>query len=235
MKAPFIVPIPKDDLLARVNYMQGKKYYLAFETNYEKAYSVYFPDLVWLKNVFGNELENLNEGRLNEIKHLKECIEYNIPMWELDTLKNITEENKKLLKEKGYILRSNQRKNYGAELVEYRPHKLSEHGHKQFQENIDRGLLVLCELDYYAVGSEFVSGHGWGDVDGVYDTSDNQKAIYTITDIIGDKVMYSISYQDNSTPNKIHTQTIDEFKEAMKPIGIDQWLYRDLQIDHKKN
>ena len=124
------------DLFKSVNYDMGKKYYLGYVSDIRKENSVYFPDLEWLKGVFGERLENLNEGRQNEIDNLKKCLKYNIPMRELN-----------YLQDDGTFRKQYEKQKYGQDKeYEYKPDRLSEDGRKQFQANIDLGLLVLCEL-----------------------------------------------------------------------------------------
>lgn len=116
---------------------RNEKYYLAFETNVNVPYSVLFKDLIWLRKHFGidrNEgsiitKESLNSGRLNEIKDYKRALKANVPLWELGKVKS-----------NGEI------KINGETGEPFKPYPLSKDGKKQFQENIDKGLIVLCEI-----------------------------------------------------------------------------------------
>lgn len=116
---------------------RNEKYYIAFETNVNVPYSVLFKDLNWLRKHYGidnNEnsiitKESLNSGRKNEIKNFKLALKANVPMWELGKVNN--DGSIKINSETG---------------EPYKVYKLSDEAREQFQNYIDKGLLVLCEI-----------------------------------------------------------------------------------------
>lgn len=132
------VPVANVDRLMQICFeLRGEKYYLAYETDITKQYSVLFPDLEFIKKHFSVEhngkkyitKDSLNEGRLNLISDYKRCIKAGVPMWELGCVTK--DGNIKISPETG---------------EPYRCYKLTDSGKKQFQKEIDKGLIVLCEL-----------------------------------------------------------------------------------------
>lgn len=141
------VSFDRNDLHTSYNYEVGFKFYLGYENNPAKQVSVLFPNLKWLQSKFGQNLENVNEGRLNEINNLQLCLKHNIPMYELENLKYYNEESGKYFRPSDKAGDKEWRNgDYVQRLVEYKPYELSEGGRKQFEANIANGLLILCEL-----------------------------------------------------------------------------------------
>lgn len=125
------------------NFEIGNVYYLGFENNVKWQESIMFPDLTWLQKRFGENLERVNDGRIQHIKDYTTCIEHSIRLYELPHLKNMVD---------GKFWRPSDKngdfdtKTMQPRMVEYRPDRLDDEGKKMFQADIDRGLLVLCEL-----------------------------------------------------------------------------------------
>lgn len=141
------------NLSTSVCYDRGERFYIGFATNPSKQVSILFPDLTWIKKHFGDTFETLNEGRQNEIKNLKFCIEHNIPMWELSNIVNFDTVDsdgvyrRKEVKKSGIgFVQVFVNGEYVDKVIEYKPYKLSEGGADQFQKNIDEGLHIVCEL-----------------------------------------------------------------------------------------
>lgn len=131
------VPVSKVDNLTKFSFEYKKlKYYLAYENDITEPMSVLFEDLNWIRKSFGVDhtidsiitTESLNEGRENEISNIKRALKANCPLWELD----------KVDKNGNVKIGSN-----GEVMHVY---KLSENGKKIFEENINRGKIVLCCL-----------------------------------------------------------------------------------------
>jgi hypothetical protein len=133
------VKLDRSNVIDRYNYEQGKVFYLGFENEPTKQYSIMFSDWDWVKKHFGNDFEHLNDGRENEIANLKRCIELNVPMWELSNI--ISFENGIY---KRYAVNSHG--NPTDKIITYKPYQLSSGGKEQFEKNIAKGLIVLCRL-----------------------------------------------------------------------------------------
>lgn len=124
------------DSFYQEHYNKTERFYLAYETNLAKPASAMFENLDWIRKHFSKDgfitKDSLNGGRRNQILNLKKAIRCNCPLWELDkfndddTIKTYTDVNG-LIKNVSY-------------------YRLSEVGRKHFQESIDLGELVLCEL-----------------------------------------------------------------------------------------
>ena len=144
---PQQVIFDRNDALTAYNFEVGFKFYLGYANNPAKQVSILFPDLLWLKAKFGQTLENMNEGRENEINDLQKCLDHNVPMWEYPNLQYYKEDNGKYFREStksgDFEMRDGK---YQQRLVEYIPYKLGEDGRKQFEANIAQGLYILCEL-----------------------------------------------------------------------------------------
>jgi hypothetical protein len=132
------VPLSQADASAQICVeLRDERYYIAYETDYQRHVSIQFPDLKWVRKHFGvdkNEgspitSESLNQGRRNEIENLRLCIKANVPMWELDKVNA------------DGTIRINPET--GEPIHVYR---LSKEGKQQFQRMIDKGLLVLCKF-----------------------------------------------------------------------------------------
>lgn len=134
------VPFDRSDIVAKYNYDNYNRVYIAYEKEPQKQYSILFPNLDWIKKHFGDNAERLNEGRLVTIANYKKCIECNVPMWELDKCEWYDPVLDKFFKP-----RENRKPNE-SEMVELRPYRLSKEGAKMFQEEIDKGLLIICEM-----------------------------------------------------------------------------------------
>lgn len=135
------VKFDRSNVIDKYNYENGKVFYLGFENEPSKQYSIMFSNWDWVKKQFGDNFERLNDGRINEIANLKKCIEYNVPMWELSNIINFNMVNGKFQR-----YEVNRFGNVTDKIITYNPYKLSSHGKKQFEENIARGLIVLCRL-----------------------------------------------------------------------------------------
>lgn len=112
---------------------RDERYYIAFETDINKPYSILFKDLDWIRKNFGDEnsiitYESLNVGRKNHISDLKLALKANVPMFELDRVN--PDGSIKIDIKTGEPVRVT---------------KLSNSGREMFQKNIDKGLLVLCK------------------------------------------------------------------------------------------
>lgn len=135
-----------DDMSEFAFRHQNAPYYLAHETDITVPISTLQKDLKWLRKHFGTELmkngkfdesspitkDSLNSGRRNEIANLQLCLDLGVPMWELD---NYDKENKcwKIIVDI-----------YSGEETEYSPARLT--NRKGFEDNIKKGLLVLCKI-----------------------------------------------------------------------------------------
>jgi hypothetical protein len=134
------VPFDRTDIVTQYNYDNNKRIYIAYENEPQKHYSILFPNLDWIKKHFGDNAERLNDGRLKAIEDFKTCIECNIPMWELDKAQWYEPVLNKFIKPR------ENRKVFESETVELKPYRLSKEGAIQFQANIDKGLLIICEM-----------------------------------------------------------------------------------------
>jgi len=112
---------------------RNEKYFLAYETNPAIPISILFKNLNFLKKFYGikNKItkKSLNETRKNEIKNLKRALKFNVPLFELD---KIDFETKKI--------KINPKTNEPYSIL-----KLTKFGRINYQKNIDKGLIVLCE------------------------------------------------------------------------------------------
>lgn len=132
------VPLSQADASAQICVeLRDERYYMAYETDYQRHVSIQFPDLKWIRKHFGvdrNEgspitTESLNQGRKFEIENLKRCIKANVPMWELDKVN--ADGTIRINPETGEPLHT---------------YKLSKEGKIQFQKMINKGLLVVCKF-----------------------------------------------------------------------------------------
>jgi uncharacterized protein YdhG (YjbR/CyaY superfamily) len=134
------VPFNSTDAVDKYNFDINKRFYIGFENEPEKPYSVMFENLDWIKKNFGEQAERLNEGRKETIKNLQNCIKYRVPMWELDMIQWYDESSGKFLKPREKNFKFDK-----EEKVQVYPHKLSDHAVERFQKDIDRGLLIVCQ------------------------------------------------------------------------------------------
>jgi hypothetical protein len=132
-----------DTLIANVNFERGNQFYFACEKEMNRPVSIYFPNWDWVKERFGENAERLNDGRLHEIEEYKKAIKYRLPMFELSNLKNYDESTGKFFKQDEA---SQKNKFIEAKLIEYYPQRLSSDAIKRFQDHVDKGLYVLCQL-----------------------------------------------------------------------------------------
>ena len=123
-------------------YKQPAQYYIGYQNDPTRTASIMFEDLSWIRKQFGVNLhdpsspitfDSLNKGRRNEIAKYEKALKCNCPMYELDRYDD-----------DGNVLTYTDEKT-GEEKL-YRTTHLYEEGKKQFQENIDKGLFVLCML-----------------------------------------------------------------------------------------
>lgn len=135
------VKFDRSNVIDNYNYEQGKIFYLGFENEPSKQYSIMFSDWDWVKKHFGDNFEHLNDGRINEIANLKRCIEYNVPMWELSVIINFNMVNGKFQR-----YEVNRFGNVTDKIITYKPYQLSAGGKERFEKNIAKGLIVLCRL-----------------------------------------------------------------------------------------
>ncbi len=134
------IPFDRSNILDQFNYDNHNRLYVALEKEPQRQYSILFNNLEWIKEHFGENAERLNDGRLQTIEDYKTCLRCNIPMWELSNAKWYNEETGKFIKPR------EDRKVFQSETVEVKPYRLSDDGAKQFQAEIDKGLLIVCEM-----------------------------------------------------------------------------------------
>jgi len=70
------------------------------------------------------------------------------------------------------------------------------------------------------VGSKWMNKHGWGDVQDLFVTDDNdKKTVFTVVRVSnkGNKISYTIDYEGNTNPGKVFTQNRKGFLRDLKP------------------
>lgn len=81
--------------------------------------------------------------------------------------------------------------------------------------------IIIKEFDAYkklSIGSNWISRTVWGDVDDICVTPDSEKkVIFTLVNIVDGSIHYTITYDGNPEPKKIHTDTIEQFLIDHKP------------------
>ena len=80
---------------------------------------------------------------------------------------------------------------------------------------------IIKEFEAYkklSVGSNWIRRTVWGDVDDSWVTPDSEKkVIFTLVNIVDGSIHYTITYDGNPEPKKIHTDTIEQFLLDHKP------------------
>ena len=129
-----IIEIPKEQAPQIDKFLidNGAVYFIAFENDMETRASILFKNLKWVANYYGKDniitKESLNENRIFEIEQYKKALRHNVPIFELEKIDD--EGNVRIDPEIG---------------KPYHLLELSEIGRNTFQNNIDRGLYVLCK------------------------------------------------------------------------------------------
>jgi len=147
------IPFDKNDVVDKYNYDNGKVFYLGYENEPTKRVSILFPNWDWVKERFGDNFERLNDGRKNEIAILQTCLKHNIPRYEYETIVNFDTADsdgvyrrKQLNKQGNAFVQEFVNGQFVDKVIVFKPTKLSDNGRQRFEENIAKGLLVLCRL-----------------------------------------------------------------------------------------
>jgi len=129
------IPIEKASLLDKVSFkLRNEKYFLSFETNPIDRISILFISLEWFKKFYGKNgrltSKSINETRKETIEQYKKALKFGIVLRDLDKIDEETNTIKINPKTK----------------EPYYVQKLGKFGIKQYQNEINKGLLVLCEF-----------------------------------------------------------------------------------------